>query len=192
MKKVMISIVTVLFALVSTSKINAQTTSSLFKDSRDGKTYKTIKIGTQTWMAENLNYKTSNSWCYNNNSTNCEKYGRLYTWDAAKNACPSGWNLPTKSEFEILLNNYGGESDSDANYTALIPNGTSGFSASFGGWRNGNGDYELIGEYGNFWSSSIGGDMHAWNLYMNSYYEIAAMDNNNKDMGLSVRCVQDN
>jgi uncharacterized protein (TIGR02145 family) len=79
-------------------------------DSRDGQTYKTVVIGNQEWMAENLNYETvnSNSYCYKDNSTNCEKYGRLYTWEAAKEACPPGWHLPTEAEFKTLLKTIGG------------------------------------------------------------------------------------
>ena len=57
-------------------------------DPRDGQIYKTVAIGSQTWMAENLNYEMANSTCYDNFVSNCYKNGRLYAWKAALESCP--------------------------------------------------------------------------------------------------------
>ncbi|MEA3448731.1 MAG: PEGA domain-containing protein, partial [Bacteroidota bacterium] len=161
----------------------------MFTDSRDGKTYETVKIGNQTWMAENLNYKTSSgSWCYDDKSSNCDKYGRLYDWETAKKICPDGWHLPSKSEFETLLDNFEGEKDA---YSALIPSGSSGFSALFGGWRHDGGDFSGIGRHGGFWSSSHVGGGNAWRLYIYGNTERTYMYYNNRSLGFSVRCLQD-
>ncbi len=85
-----------------------------FKDPRDGKVYKTVVIGTQTWMAENLAFKAKGGchaygWDADNKKANVAKYGYLYEWKMAKKACPPGWHLPTKEEWETLIVHLGGE-----------------------------------------------------------------------------------
>ncbi|SHL32105.1 major paralogous domain-containing protein [Fibrobacter intestinalis] len=95
--------------ILSSSAPNETKLLGSMTDSRDGQTYRTTTIGSQVWMAENLNYATTNSYCYNDIESNCIKYGHLYTFEAALGACPNGWHLPTLEEFETLITIAGGE-----------------------------------------------------------------------------------
>ena len=165
---------------------------STFTDSRDGKAYKTVKIGNQTWMAENLAYIAGNNCLDTDFDFNKEEYGQLYSWETAKKVCPTNWYLPSKEEYETLLDKYGGEKNyTNENYEALIPGGISGFSALFGGWRNINGDSGYFGRSGYFWMSSQNGNK-SWGLNIASGFKKAGFISYNKIIGMSVRCVQDN
>ena len=74
---------TLLFALSLTVFLVACGQS--FTDPRDGQAYKIVQIGNLTWFAQNLNYEVDGSVCPEGDSRNCDKYGRLYTWEVAQN-----------------------------------------------------------------------------------------------------------
>lgn len=164
------------------------------KDSRDGQTYKTVKIGQQVWMEKNLNVNVSGSMCYDNAPANCEKYGRLYTWEAAMNACPSGWHLPSEEEFETLLSNVGssGNERGENLRAASWKNGKDkyGFSALPAG--NYSSDYKkfnYLGYYAYFWSSTENYSNYAYGLDLSG--SSAYVGDGDKSYGGSVRCLQD-
>ncbi len=169
-----------------------------FTDNRNNKTYKTIVIGSLTWFAENLNYKTGNSWCYDNDEYNCVKYGRLYDWNTARMACPSGWHLPSRAEWNDMTYNIGGslvgkklKSKNGWNKIGRIGTDEYGFSALPGGRRFANGNFRLIGEAGNWWTSTECNHLEAYYRYMNaSINEVGESNYYRKIMGFSVRCVK--
>ena len=177
-------------------------------DTRDGKTYKTVTIGDQTWMAENLNYADSvktpslkgKSWCYDGVAGYCEKYGRLYTWAAAKTVCPEGWHLPSYDEWNTLFTAVGGKSTAGAKlksqtgwaaYDGITNEDSFGFSALPAGNRYDNGSYYYEGYDAHFWSSTEYGSYDAYYMSLGYDYGDAYLDNNDKSNGHSVRCVKD-
>jgi uncharacterized protein (TIGR02145 family) len=187
--------------------------SGTFTDARDGKRYKTAVVGGKTWMAENLNYqpKTGNSWCYDGDKSFCDKYGRLYDWKTATKACPAGWHLPSRREWDSLGAAVGGEMRLGEKYDEvdwhgagkalkakrgwIDPIGESGgdhgWAALPGGYR---GYYDTVfccaNADGYWWTATENGNAHAYsrNMYYGNGYLSEKVFLN--ETGLSVRCVQ--
>jgi len=185
-----------------------------------GKTYKTVIIGNQTWMAENLNYDVEGSKCYGEDGReyvgedddgnkiyktlsnaeiqdNCQKYGRLYDWVTAKSICPEGWHTPSNDEWNTLFEAVGGSSVAGRKLKTQNGwneggNGTDefGFSAMPGGRRSTEGLFGWIGLVGYWWSSND----HDSNVWCMSYDNTCVTKSNTRqpmDSLFSVRCLKD-
>jgi len=170
-----------------------------FTDSRDGKTYKTVKLGNQTWMAENLNYNADGSKCYENQESNCQKYGRLYNWETAKSACPKGWHLPSDDEWQVLVD-LAGIGDEGAGTMLKSSSGWNengngvdavGFSALPGGYGRSDGSFGYVGEYGHWWTATEDVASNAYHRDMIYNRAYVYRNNYGKTYLFSVRCVQD-
>jgi uncharacterized protein (TIGR02145 family) len=209
---------------------------NLLVDSRDSKSYTTVLIGTQCWMAQNLNIgnringsgeQTNNStiekYCYNDQESNCNVYGGLYQWaemvqylNGATNTtswspvptgnvqgfCPTGWHIPTDTEWSTLTTYLGGESVAGGKLKETgtthwySPNtgatNESGFTALPAGYRYADGSFIDFGSVGAWWSSS---EYNADNALSRSlYYSMSDVNSygyDKEDVGFSVRCLRD-
>jgi uncharacterized protein (TIGR02145 family) len=182
-----------------------------FRDTRDGKTYKTTKIGEQVWMAENLNYEVDGSVCYDSKPENCQKYGSLYDWETAKKVCPNDWHLPSNAEWDKLYRFADGTSGTESpyisktagkhlkaksgwdNYEGKLGNGmdTFGFAALPGGGKDDD-SFNTIGNSGFWWSSSIENlSSNAYSRVMTNGTEYAVWIKGGNSFLYSVRCVGD-
>jgi uncharacterized protein (TIGR02145 family) len=170
----------------------------VFVDSRDGQPYTFQQIGTQVWMTKNLNFDTVGSHCYNNSSTNCETYGRLYNWTTALVVAPAGWHLPSDEEWTTLVTFLGGEGSAGPSMKSVTgwnaPNtgatNSSGFSGLPGGLYDPPGFFEFIGTNGMWWSSTQFDTMYAWTRSLNYYFANDYRNSRDKMTGLSVRCIR--
>ena len=152
------------------------------------------------WTTANLAFKTAQSFCYDNAERNCQKYGRLYTWQAAQQVCRSrgpGWRLPSDQEWRQLASHYGGMHDDardggKASYRALIGGGSSGFTAMLGGGRSADGRYERLEAHGFYWTAS-GIDAGNAVFYNFGHGGLALYRQNagKKAEAFSVRCIRD-
>jgi uncharacterized protein (TIGR02145 family) len=213
-----------------------------FTDPRDGNNYNIITIGDQIWMAENLKFlprvvgSGSGSisipyyYVYGYNSinvadakstSNYNTYGVLYNWEAAKNACPKGWHLPSNEEWTQMAiyladngYNYDGtigkccnkiakamasahywefnkEIGSVGNTDYPAFRNKSGFTALPGGLRFNNDSFDFMGFMGCWWSATIYDSHFAAVWKMSSNFGSLEGSDDYKDLGLSVRCVKD-
>jgi uncharacterized protein (TIGR02145 family) len=164
-------------------------------DTRDGRSYKTVKTGNQTWMAENLNYDGGNGLCYGGDEAKCNEYGRLYEWDEAQAVCPEGWHLPTRQEWNALAAFVGDSPAGKENLKSTKGwtggNGTnaSGFSALPAGFRNG-GSFDNAGSGAYWWVATKGAGTSAWYRFIDDMADKMAESTLDKSDALSVRCVK--
>lgn len=167
-----------------------------FKDSRDKQSYRLVKIDGREWFGDNLNFATENSFCYDDSVDNCMAYGRLYTWDAAKKACPAGFRLPNQEDFESLWTAAG--ADFNAAYLLKTTYGWKGetngndtlkFSAMPAGNRFDDETYGNMSKFAFFWSSDEDGSgSRVW--FMTNKSMGFSYSTKPKVFGFSVRCVR--
>jgi uncharacterized protein (TIGR02145 family) len=184
---------------------------STFMDSRDKKMYKAITLGSQTWMAENLNYSGGGK-CYNDDPANCQKYGRHFNWAEAKKACPAGWHLPSNEEWDALYKFADGNGYTESPYKSETAGrqlkAANGWNLLNGKPGNGEDAYgfaalpggsyyfdvcDHVGNNGYWWSASEYDDDKAYYRFMLHESAVAGWNKNSKKLLLlNVRCVKNN
>jgi uncharacterized protein (TIGR02145 family)/uncharacterized repeat protein (TIGR02543 family) len=186
-----------------------------FTDDRDGQSYRTITIGSQTWMAENLNFNALGSWCYGNDANNCATYGRLYDWStvmglpsscnitscasqiqSSQGICPPGWHVPSDAEWTTLTSFVGSPAGTRLKAltgwsSTLIPGiDVHGFSALPGGYRYAVGTFSNVGVVGSWWSATEIDAANAQTRDMDSNLSDVGTRWIDKTFGFSLRCVE--
>lgn len=178
-------------------------------DSRDGKSYKTVKIGNLTWMAENLNFDNSatatgsidSSFCYDGIPANCTKYGRLYQEYAATAVCPEGWRLPTANDWRDLTTTAKSEfGENNGSLRAvgqwedtifgdnITATNASGFSAIPAGYRAKTGECDGEGKKAYFWGED---NMNHYAWILSNQYDMEKESMQRGYFAYAVRCVKD-
>jgi uncharacterized protein (TIGR02145 family) len=183
-------------------------------DSRNGRIYRTVRIGSLEWTAENADYATDSSWCYGKTASNCLVSGRLYPWHAAmdlpvlfassfwqgdttiqQGACPAGWRVPTYTDWSSLYTSIGGLTGAgrllkSAYQWSQVGVDSVGFHiVPTGYYTIGTGSFAQAGNYTFFWSSTElqETDASVWYFYSssNGFY-----DTRDKGNGYSLRCTR--
>ena len=154
--------------------------------------YKTVTIDGKTWMAENLALQTANSFCYDNDTDNCVKYGRLYMWDAAMKACPEGWHLPTFTEFNDLLHYVVWDVSGKVLKSESGWDGTDGvgFNALPAGYMSTPSSYYYLDTRAFFWTQTVRDDLPYCIKMITGQNKADINVQCSKEVGYSVRCVK--
>ena len=176
--------------LIFTLPLQAQSTDTV--QDPDGQIYSTaILKDSKRWLLENLNYDLEGAGCNDDKPSNCDKYGRLYTWDASKIACHAlgeGWRLPTGDDWRNLVEAYGGKENS---FDRLIAGGDSGFDILFAGRRFWNDFYWSKQRYAYFWVDELFSDQLIQNIHFYKLEKRLEIRPHDKRNGFSCRCVKD-
>jgi uncharacterized protein (TIGR02145 family) len=173
-------------------------------DLRDNQVYRTVTIGAQIWMAENLNYKykaNTKSYCYNDSTEYCNLYGRLYTEDVRDFLCPEKWHLPDSLEWVILIQAADKKNGPLKAYSSWVDEtqyghpesmGTNetGFSALGGGYRSDSGHYTSMGHTAAFWVAKAKRSFKIGLYNPNSPY-FSGLSTIGTPQAYSVRCIKD-
>ncbi|MCK4944099.1 MAG: hypothetical protein KAS65_11000 [Candidatus Aminicenantes bacterium] len=170
-----------------------------FLDSRDGQKYATVKIGDSIWLAQNFNYKVKTSWIYDNKEENEQKYGRLYTWEAALKACPDGWHLPTDEEWKTLEKTLKIPNSQLDEIDYRLPVDTRGFDSfkktfnlvMSGCRKHDTGRFLGINLFAFFWTSSSYKKIYAWKRAFDKNEKGIGRHTFNKKNAIAVRYVKD-
>jgi uncharacterized protein (TIGR02145 family) len=209
MRQKTLKLFTVILFCLSFTRLQGQTVKDI-----DGNVYKTVTIGKQVWMKENLKvtrYLNGDligsttpakldisgestpkyQWAYNGSDLMLATYGRLYTWYAvtdSRNVCPDGWHIPSDAEWAILIDFFGGTMDGGSKMKE-----TGGFKALNGGYRSNDGyggAFNYLERNGYWWSSTESGESYAWYQSIDSGSSGVNRIDDSKFLGLSVRCIK--
>lgn len=188
-----------LISIVLMLPLNAQE-ADVVVDDRDNNIYLVKKFGDQWWMGQNLNYNVGEgSYCFDDDETNCMLKGRLYSFEAAKKACPEGYRLPGDDDWKALEKLLGmQDKELDLKYNRnsgrvgklLISGGASGFEAEYAGVKNPGGDDMYFESQAYFWTSSPWDESNAWSRVIYEQKEGVDRKVIPKTYGLSVRCIK--
>jgi len=161
---------------------------NVFVDDRDGQQYKTIEVAGRVWMAQNLNFKTDNSLCFDGNEDYCKKFGSLYTWKDATTSCPNGWSLPNDEEWSQLINYYGGIWKAGKE---LKIGGSSDFNVLMAGFHDKDGAYDKKDVSSYFWSVTEQNENYASFKGIYKSVDNVGTYTYTKADAFSVRCIKD-